>query len=108
MRNFKTGNIHSGPVKSFDEIFETIAEKGSTKIERIISSGQSTPADEWYDQEKDEWVMLLEGSAGIRFEGDDDTLTLLPGDFIMIPAHLRHRVEWTDQKGRTLWLAVHF
>jgi len=67
-----------------------------------------TPADEWYDQEKDEWVMLLEGSAGIRFEGDDDTLTLLPGDFIMIPAHLRHRVEWTDQKGRTLWLAVHF
>jgi cupin 2 domain-containing protein len=90
-----------------EEIFETILEGNDLKIERIISEGQSTPASQWYDQEWDEWVALLLGSAGILFEGDDTPITLRPGDYLFIPAHTRHSVAWTDGKEKTVWLAIH-
>lgn len=105
----KTGNIFSGiPADIPEEIFETIAENGPVRIERIISCGQATPQGAWYDQDLDEWVILLQGSAEILFETDTLPFTLRPGDHIMIPAHCRHRVTRTDAKGPTIWLAVHF
>ena len=64
--------------------------------------------DFWYDQEKSEWVMLLQGSAGILFEGSHEAIVLKPGDWINIPAHRKHRVEWTDPGEKTIWLAVHY
>ena len=81
-----------------DEVFETIAEAGRVRIERIVSHGQATPAEEWYDQGWDEWVLL---------EGEDEPRPLGPGDYLMIPAHCRHRVAWTAPTERTVWLAVH-
>ncbi|MBU6529261.1 cupin domain-containing protein (plasmid) [Methylocystis sp. MJC1] len=78
-----------------------------TRIERIVSTGQASPLGFWYDQEQTEWVVLLSGSAGLMFEGEDALHILRSGSYVEIPAHLRHRVEWTDAAEPTVWLAVH-
>jgi cupin 2 domain-containing protein len=90
------------------EIFETLLQEESFKLERIVSSGQATPAGQWYDQETNEWVILLRGSAGLVFDRDPEVVVLHPGDYIHVPAHLRHRVEWTDPEENTIWLALHY
>lgn len=77
------------------------------KLERIVSAGHSTPEGEWYDQDRDEWVILLTGSAGLSFEGEDGIRAMKPGDYVLIPAHTRHRVEWTDRHEKTVWLVLH-
>ena len=87
---------------------ETLVQTGSFKLERIVSSGQATPPGEWFDQDRDEWVALLSGSAGLLFEGEDHPRPLRPGDYLLIPAHVRHRVEWTEPGTETVWLALHF
>ena len=91
-----------------DEIFQTLLETETIKIERILSSRQSTPPDRWYDQEHNEWVILLKGRARLLLEGDSNPIELHPGDYLNIPAHQRHRVEWTDPNQVTIWLAVHY
>ena len=91
-----------------DEVLETILQTQQFKIERIISHGHDTAEGEWYDQDKNEWVLVLKGNAGLLFEGDDETVTMKTGDFINIPAHRKHRVEWTDPEEKTIWLAIHY
>jgi len=90
------------------ESFETIAGSDTVRIERIVSNGQATPEGEWYDQERDEWVIVLAGSAGLLFDGHQEPQRLAAGDHILIPAGCRHRVAWTDPDVSTVWLAVHF
>lgn len=103
------GNIYAElPTDFTNEIFEPLLQTPSLLLERIISYGQTTPEDEWYDQEKDEWVMLLSGSAGVRIESEPDIIELKPGDYLLLPAHQRHRVEWTSATEKTIWLALHF
>jgi cupin 2 domain-containing protein len=105
----KPDNIFAGvPTDIPKEIFETIAASGSVKIERIVSRGQTTPEGSWYDQELNEWVIVLKGSAEVLFDGEPQPVTLMPGDNLLIPAHRRHRVTRTDDKGPTIWVAVHF
>ena len=87
---------------------ETILEADRFRLERIISTGQATPAGEWYDQERNEWVALLSGSAGLLFEGEREPRVMKLGDYVIIPAHCRHRVEWTDPHHETVWLALHY
>lgn len=89
------------------EIFEVIIENKDIRLERIISCGHATPPGEWYNQDSDEWVFLLQGSAGLCFEDEKHTKTMKPGDYIHIPARKRHRVEWTDPTQKTIWLALH-
>ena len=102
-------NIFSGiKNQSPEEIFETIIKSNQFKIERIISSGQSTDEEKWCDQDVDEWVILLKGSAGLLFESNNDEIIMKPGDYVNIPAHKKHRVEWTDANEETIWLAVHY
>ena len=102
-------NIFSGLAPDMaEEIFETLAESDAVRIERIVSNGQATADGFWYDQERDEWVLLLAGSAGLQFEGEDEPRVLAEGDYLLIPARCRHRVAWTDQQRQTVWLAVHF
>ena len=62
----------------------------------------------WYDQEEDEFVLVVKGSAGLRFEGREDIVDLRAGDWFNIKAHVRHRVEWTAPAGETVWLAVSY
>lgn len=103
------GNLFSILPDQIDrESFETILSSESFKIERIVSKGHSSPEDYWYDQNKHEWVMVLKGSAGLRFENEQDIIKMMPGDYVNIPAHCKHRVEWTDPDVETIWLAVHY
>ena len=89
------------------ELFDTLVESESVRIERIVSRGHATPQDTWYDQDRAEWVLLLRGAARLAF-ADGRELELLPGDWLEIPAHRRHRVAWTDPAQDTVWLAVHY
>lgn len=98
---------HSGN-SGGDEVFEELLCGSRFRVERIISTGQITPAGTWYDQENDEWVLLVSGAARLRFENEDSEVALRPGDFVNIPAHCRHRVEWTDPQQTTIWLALHY
>lgn len=89
---------------------ETITELLSVegvRIERIVSFGQSSPEGFWYDQKENEWVLLLEGSATLRFE-EGDPVNLTPGDTLNIPARKRHRVEKTGKNCRTVWLVIFY
>lgn len=102
-------NIFENFPKSKKEIFEELINNQKFKLERIISKGQSSPEnEEWYNQDNNEWVILLSGSAGLRFEGKKDVIVLKKGDYLNIPAHLKHRVEWTDKNQETIWLAIHY
>lgn len=101
-------NIFASLPDSDIELFETLLERPGIKVERIISSGQATPCDEWYDQARDEWVLLLSGSASLLIEGEAMPRNLLPGDYLYLPARCRHRVEQTDPNVKTVWLALHF
>ncbi len=91
-----------------EELFQTLAESGAVRIERIISDGHTTTPGEWYDQRHDEWVLLVSGGATMLFDNDPTPRLLKPGDHILIPAGCRHRVERTDPLQKTIWLAVHF
>lgn len=77
------------------------------RLERIVSHGQATPPGQWYDQPRAEWVVLLRGSAALAFEGQAAPVELGPGDHVLIPAHVRHRVAWTAADEPTVWLALH-
>ena len=96
------------PKQMSSEHFESIIATEDFNLERIISRAHATPAGEWYDQEKDEWVMVLQGNAALSVEGESQPVVLKPGDSIHLPAHLKHRVEWTDAAVETIWLALHF
>lgn len=91
-----------------DELFETLASSDTVKIERIISRGHITPEGEWYDQDQHEWVVLLEGEARLEFADQTAELWLRKGDYVLIPAHQKHRVSFTSEEMDTIWLAVHF
>jgi cupin 2 domain-containing protein len=111
VNNSKTAmvrNIYSldEPGNSKDERFDEIRRSGSILIERIVSTGQATPEGEWYDQEQDEWVILLQGRATLRFESGE-TAEFAAGDHLFIPAHCRHRVEKTSACPPCFWIAVH-
>jgi len=96
------------PESNDAEIFEDLVVGDTFRLERIISCGQATPEQEWYDQEQDEWVLLLTGSAAIQFENQPHSIQLEAGDYLLIPAHNRHRVLWTDKKEKSIWLALHY
>lgn len=96
------------PSKLTKELFQTLAESGSIRIERIVSDGHVTPPGEWYDQGWDEWVLLVSGGATLLFDDSSVPMILKPGDHVMIPAGYRHRVEQTNPLQKTIWLAVHF
>jgi len=91
-----------------EESIEVLLETKAVRIERIVSKGHASPQGFWYDQDKDEFVMLLEGGAGILFEAKAELKIMKPGDYLHIPAHARHRVEWTDPLKETVWMAVFY
>ncbi|MFL5155844.1 MAG: cupin domain-containing protein [Microvirga sp.] len=94
--------------KAAAEAVETLVRSPAVRIERIVSTGQASPPGFWYDEPLDEWVVVLSGAAGLLVAGEDGPRTLRAGDHVHLPAHCRHRVEWTDAAEPTVWLAVHF
>ena len=89
------------------ELFEELLATPSARIERIVSTGQASPSGSWYDQPWHEWLLVLQGSAGVLFEHEAAPRDLVAGDHLFIPARRRHRVAWTDAHAATIWLAVH-
>jgi len=89
------------------ERFGTLVETENVRIERIVSQGHASPAAGWYDQDRNEWVLLVQGAAGIAFE-DGSEVEMTAGDWLEIPAHQKHRVAWTDPEQPIVWLAVHY
>jgi cupin 2 domain-containing protein len=100
-------NATARPAPGQPELVERIADGAGVRIERIVSRGHSSPPGFWYDQREAEWVMVVAGRARLRF-GDGATLELVAGDYTTIPAHTRHRVDWTAPDEDTIWLAVFF
>ncbi|WP_233189461.1 hypothetical protein [Geothermobacter hydrogeniphilus] len=90
-----------------EELFTTLLTRPGIRLERIVSRAHSTAAGQWYDQSWDEWVLLVAGSARLRFSDPEQLIDLRPGDHLLIPAHRRHRVEATATDEDTIWLALH-
>jgi cupin 2 domain-containing protein len=102
------GNLFSGvPDTLPEELFQPLLERPGVRVERILSRGHATPPGQWYDQSEDEWVLLLKGAAALEIEGEGKQRELLPGDYLLLPAHCRHRVASTAAGGETVWLAIH-
>ena len=89
------------------EVFDVLLQAPALRIERIVSKGQASPPSGWYDQADSEWVVVLRGEAVIAYESGEH-VRLAAGDYLNLPAHTRHRVEWTDPERETIWLAVHY
>ena len=101
------GNFFANlPTHSPDELFTTLLEVANVRIERIVSHGHASPSGFWYDQDQHEWILVLQGAARLQFT--EGMREMKPGDFINIPAHQQHRIEWTTPAEPTIWLAVHY
>lgn len=102
------GNLYANlAADAAAERFERLIDQQGVTIERIVSMGQASPAGFWYDDPRDEWVVLLAGAAALQFDGQAQEQRLAPGDYVHIRAHCRHRVAWTDAHAPTVWLAVY-
>ena len=100
-------NLFQGlPVCAEHESVLEILKDQSIRIERIVSHGQASSPGFWYDQNEHEWIALLSGQAVLHLEGNTEPVTLRPGDTLLLPAHTKHRVEWTDPMQSTVWLAI--
>ncbi len=111
MNTVQSGTLFAGMPGAGNRGNEDISEilsRRALKIERIVSQGHSSPPGYWYDQAWHEWVILLSGSAKLRFEDEADARLLTAGDYVFIPARKRHRVDWTSGTEPAIWLAVHF
>ncbi|MBX9829924.1 MAG: cupin domain-containing protein [Xanthobacteraceae bacterium] len=103
-----SGNLFAGISGALaDEQITTLLSGPNVRIERIVSHGHSSPPGFWYDQDQPEWVIVVAGSAAVLFDGESAPRALRRGDYLHIPAHARHRVEWTDKDEPTIWIAVH-
>lgn len=101
-----------------EELVEVIdGGRATFRIERIVSRGHVSAPDFWYDQDEDEWVWLLRGSATLEVETApavgtpgvtviSSRIDLDPGDYVLLPAHTRHRVSWTAPDTDTVWLSI--
>ncbi|MGE5769423.1 MAG: cupin [Betaproteobacteria bacterium] len=103
-------NLFAGlPRSTLDnEQFLELLTRPGLRIERIVSTGQSSPDGFWYEQPDGEWVVLVQGEALLRFADEPAACRLGPGDFIDIAPRRRHRVEWTQSVPPTVWLAIHY
>ncbi len=105
----EAGNLFAAITqRAAEEQLTTLLEAASLRVERIVSHGHVTPEGTWYDQDQAEWVLLVQGSAELLFEDEGAARALRPGDYVHIPAHVRHRVIATDPAVPTVWLAVHY
>ena len=89
------------------ELFETLFNNEQVLIERVVSTGQVTPPGEWYDQEQNEWLMVLQNSEELSYE-NNSRIKLTRGDYLLIPAHQKHRVEYTSTEPPCIWLTIFF
>ena len=95
------------PANLHKEVIESLVDSENVRIERIISKGHTSPDTGWYDQQRNEWVVVLKGAAVLSFS-DKSAVSLKAGDHVNIAAHEKHKVTWTDPDTETIWLAIHY
>jgi len=95
------------PSNLSEELVTVLAKNQHVRIERIVSTGHASPEGFWYDQNEHEWIIVLKGEAKLAFEVGH-SVTMKPGDNVLIPAHTRHRIEWTTAEEPTVWLAIFY
>mgnify|MGYP000359670791 CR=1 FL=1 len=95
------------PCEIDKEIFTDLFKHENIRIERIVSKGQISPENGYYDQNENEWVMVLQGAGIIAFD-DDSEVKLEKGDYLNIPKNKKHKVTWTDPDFVTIWLAIFY
>ena len=100
----KKGNLFGEFSHSAEEYVEVLKSDNNVRIERIVSEGQISPPDFWYDQDEWEYVIVLQGSA--ELETESEKITMNAGDWIIISEHERHRVTYTSKEPPCVWLAV--
>ncbi len=103
-----SGNFFAAIEAQPGEQFATLAAHPGAFVERVVSTGQASPPGFWWDQDWPEWVIVLQGGADLLIEGEAAPRRLGPGDWVELPAHVRHRVERTETDPPTVWLAVHW
>lgn len=105
-----SANIFSALPRSTgdQEQFSALLSRPGVRIERIVSTGQSSPPGFWYNQDEGEWVMVLQGEAHLHLAGEATPRILRAGDYLDLPPHCRHRVAWTTPEAPTVWLAVFY
>ena len=104
----QTGNLMEQiPSDLPQELMQTLCESANVRVERIVSKGHASAPDFWYEQDDNEWVVLLSGGAVLQW-GDGSFQSLAPGDYVLIPAGTRHRLEGTLADDLSIWLAVFF
>ncbi|MEO1954484.1 MAG: cupin domain-containing protein [Campylobacterales bacterium] len=103
----KSDIFHNIPKDLTTEFFEDIVVSDNVKIEKIVSKGHTSPEIGWYDQDKNEWIIVIEGEAILLFE-DKEKVELKSGQYLNIPAHKKHKVLWTKPEVHTIWLAVFY
>lgn len=109
MSELNSANLFANlPKRLPEELVTVLAQSPHVRIEHIVSTGQGSKDGFWYDQQEHEWVVVLKGHAKLLFEGQIEPITMRPGDHILIPAHRKHRVEWTIPDEPTVWLAVFY
>ena len=96
------------PAQLPEEWFEVLVQRPAFTLERIVSRGHRSAPGQWYDQEREEWVLVVKGGARLIFERREEVVEMGAGDYMHIRAHCRHRVEWTDPDQETIWLALHY
>lgn len=102
----KNNILENLPCEVPEEIFQTLIQTHTIKIERIISKGQKSADDFWYDQDQAEWILIITGNAQLEFE--DTIIELISGDYVNIAAHKKHRIKWTTPDEETIWLAIFY
>lgn len=106
-RRIRRGNAFEAIRRDTDgEIVDVLARASGGRVVRYVSHGHASKPGFWYDQQEDEFVVVLAGRARVAL-GDDETVELGAGDYLWIPAHARHRVEWTDPDQDTVWLCAY-
>ncbi|RLD61847.1 MAG: cupin [Bacteroidetes bacterium] len=98
--------IDNGIKNEGEESFETLFTSENALIEKIITYGKIATPGNWYDQDKDEWVLLIQGEATLEFT-NNQLIKLKKGDYLFIPAHVKHRLLITSKKPNCIWLAIH-
>lgn len=104
-----SGNLLAAcPEARVTEVTALLAGGAGARVERVVSHGQASPPGFWYDQDEAEFVAVVAGRARLRIEGEADARQMAAGDWIVLPPHCRHRVDWTDPDQPTVWLAVFY
>jgi cupin 2 domain-containing protein len=96
------------PASLPEELMQTLVHAPAVRIERVVSQGHRSPNGFWYDQDEHEFVVLISGAARLTFEDQREPLEMIAGSCVNIPAHRRHRIEWTDPAQPTVWLGIFY